>query len=519
MVRESDMTGPEPLLLTGASLTAEAVEGVARGGVRVEVTAESWQRITAARRVVESAVESGTALYGVTNGLGNRADETLPAEVLAEFSLMTLRGRATAVGAPLPADVVRALMVIRLNTLCLGYSGASRGVAASLLRVLDAGLVPYMPGTASIGSSDLCVMAHLGLALIGEGAFLDDSGTGREAALRPAREVLAERGIAPLVPGPKDGLVLCSNSAYTGARASLALVDGRRALETAQTTAAMSMEGYRGNPTPLDPRVAAARPQPGQERAAAGLRRRLRGSALYRPDGPRRLQDPLSLRCVAPVHGAALTALDFLGSALEPELNGAGDNPVVLPDDDAVLSTGNFQMPLLAVALDAAGQALAHAAAAVIGRCARLLSGEQAGLPENLSVRRPHGAGFAPLMKTAEALLAEIRHDAAAAPAALSAAGGGVEDTVVNAPFAAAKLQRLLGHLEQLLAIEAVTAAQAIDLAGVAAVLPPEVAAAHAAVRERVAVLDRDRPMGEAIQRVARELVHAGALAAPARDD
>lgn len=503
MKSHTDMSSRTAVVLTGSTLTPELVAEIARWGVHVEVAGDAWQRMAAARRVVESAVESGTALYGVTSGLGNRANEALPAEALSDFSLMTLRGRATAVGAPLPADIVRALMVIRLNTLCLGYSGASRAVAESLRSALNAGLVPYMPETGSIGSSDLCVMAQLGLALIGEGAFLGEGAAGPDSSPRPAREVLAETGIPPLAPGPKDGLVLCSNSAFTAARAALGLVDGRRILETAQTTAAMSLEGYRGNPSPLDPRVSSARPQPGQEQAAAGLRRRLRGSALFRPGGPRRLQDPLSLRCIAPTHGAALAALDFLWSALAPELNGAGDNPVVLPDDDTALSTGNFQMPMLTVALDAAGQSLAHVAVGAVGRCARLLSGEQAGLPENLSTHRPAGAGLAPLMKTAEALLDEIRHDAAATPAELSATGAGVEDMVVNAPFAAKKLLRLIGHLEQLLAIEALTAAQAIDLAGVREVLPEEVAAAYAAVRDQVPVLDRDRPMGEAVERVA----------------
>jgi len=499
------------LVLTGSSLSAETLATAAREGAVVDLAEQAWERIEASRRVVDAALASGMDLYGVTRGLGNRANEALPPDTLSGFSLATLRGRTTAVGEPLPAEVVRGLMLVRLNTLCLGRSGASRAVAESLRNVLNAGLAPAMPATGSIGASDLCVMAALGLALVGEGEFLAADGRGR----RPASEVLAAHGLAPLVPGPKDGLVLCANSAHTAARAALALADGLRALETAQTTAAMSVEGYRGNPTPWDARVAAARPQPGQEWAAEGLRRRLAGSALYRPGGPRRLQDPLSVRCVAPTHGAGKAALDFLRAALEPELNGAGDNPVVLAEDHAVLSTGNFQMPLLTVALDAAGQALAHVALGVVGRCARLLSGGQAGLPENLSTRRPDGAGFAPLMKTAEALLAGIRHDAAATPPEASTTGGGVEDVTANAPLAAQKLQRVVDRLETLLAVEALTAAQAIDLAGVSRELPPAVAAAHEAVRARAAALDGDRPLGAAAERVSAELVRGGILAAP----
>jgi histidine ammonia-lyase len=430
-----------------------------------------------------------------------------------DFSRNTIRGRSGAMGEPLPADIVRALMLIRLNTLSIGGAGASRAVPETLLEVVNAGLIPCMPETASIGSSDLCVMAHLGLALIGEGAFLDPEAEWPFAASRPARAVLEEQGITPLEPGPKDGLVLCSSSAFTSARGALALVDGLRALETAQTTAAMSMEGYRGNPSPLDARVSAARPQPGQERAAEGLRRRLAGSRLFQPDGPRRLQDPLSFRCLAPTHGAAFAAFDFLRSALDAELNGAGENPLVLPEDHTALSTGNFQMPLLTVALDAAGQALSHVALGTIGRCSRMMAGEYAGLPGALSPHWPGGSGFAPLMKTADALLAEIRHDALTTPAELSAGASGVEDTMANAPFAAKKLQRLIGHVEELLAIEAATAAQAIDLAGVSDTLPPVVAAAYAEVRRLMPALDGDRPLGGEVSRVWARLVHSGVLA------
>jgi histidine ammonia-lyase len=505
--------GRDQITLTGASLTAEIVERAARHDLPVSLAPGAWERIDAGRRVVERAIETGLPLYGVTNGLGSRANEPLPREVLVDFSRNTIRGRSGAMGEPLSSDVVRALMVIRLNTLSIGGAGASRSVSETLARVLNAGLIPEMPETASIGSSDLCVMAHLGLALIGEGAFLEEWNERSGPVSRPARDVLEEHGIPPLEPGPKDGLVLCSSSAFTAARSALALVDGLRALETAQTTAAMSMEGYGANPSPLDPRASAARPQPGQERAAEGLRRRLQGSRLFQPGGPRRLQDPLSYRCVAPTHGAAFTAFDLLRSALDAELNGAGENPLVLPGDQAVISTGNFQMPLLTVALDAAGQTLSHVAVGAIGRCCRMLAGDYAGLPVSLTRYWPDGSGFAPLMKTADALLAQIRHDASTTPAALSAGASGVEDTMANAPFAAKKLQRLVEHLEQLLAIEAAVAAQAVDMAGIRDTLPPPVAAAHAAVRRIMPVLDRDRSLSRELRGICAQLVRSGTLA------
>ncbi len=503
-----ETSSPAGIALDGASLTPETVAQIARAPLAVTLSRAARDRIAAGREVVERALASNEPVYGLTTALGDRVGERLPESVLREFSFDVVRGRAMATGDPLPAELVRALMVVRLNTLATGGSGASPAVAEHILAVLNAGLIAEMPGTGSHGASDLCVMAHLGLALIGEGAFVDADGTAV-----PARDMLARHGLEPLALGPKDGLALCSNNAFSSGQAALALCDARRALESAQTIAVMTMEGFRANPSPLDPRATAARPQPGQQRAADGLRRLLAGSRLLEPGGARRLQDPLSLRCVASTHAAAYAALDQLREALDPELNGAGDNPLVLVEEGEILPTGNFQLPVLTVALDGLGQALAYVAVSSAGRCARLLTAHHTDLPANLSPHWPQGSGMAPLFKPVEALLAEIRHEAAATPAELSAAASGVEDTVVNAALAGGKLRRLLAGLERLLAIEAVMAAQAIDLAEVGELLPPAVAAAHAELRALVPRLDRDMPLSPHVRAVADELVHTGVLA------
>lgn len=497
-----------PITLDGQTLTPASVVRIARENATVSLSPAARERIAAGRRIVEQVLASKTPVYGLTTALGDRAGEPLPEAVLSEFSMHVVRGRSMATGEALPAEVVRGLMAVRLNTLATGGSGASLAVAEHILALLNAGLVAEMPGLGSSGASDLCVMAHLGLAMIGEGAFLDDDGAPVDAG-----EMLARHGIPPLQLGPKDGLALCSNNAFSAARAALALCDAERALECAQTIAAMTMEGFRANPSPLDPRAGAARPQPGQQRAADGLRRRLAGSRLFQPGGPRRLQDPLSLRCTASTHGAGYAALEQLRAALDPELNGAGDNPLVLIEDETVLATGNFQMPALTVALDGLGQALAHLATACAGRCARLLTARHTDLPANLSPHWPHGSGMAPLFKPVEALLGEIRHEAMTTPAEVSAAADGVEDTVVNAAAAAGKLQRLVVQLQRLLAIEAVMAAQAIDLAEVHDVLPPAIAAAHADIRALVPHMDHDMPMSPHVRAVAERLLQTGTLA------
>ena len=280
---------------------------------------------------------------------------------------------------------------MRLNGLLSGGSGADPGVAEALADLLNAGLIPAIPSIGSIGAGDLCVLAHLGLAMIGEGAFL----VGGQRV--PAAEALAAAGLAPLAPGPKDGLAICNATAFASARAALVLVDATRLLESAQVAAAMSLEGFRANLSPLDPRVAAARPAPGQVQAAEGLRRLLEGGALSEPGAARRLQDPISLRCVAQVHGSLIAALDFARPAVAAEINGAGDNPLVLADDDEILSSGNFHTPALAIALETLGQALAQTAALSVARSVRLLVERHSGLPANLTRHGPTQSGFAPL--------------------------------------------------------------------------------------------------------------------------
>jgi histidine ammonia-lyase len=293
--------------------------------------------------------------------------------------------------------------------------------------------------------------------------------------------------------------------------AALSLLDAEECLRAAQVSAALSMEGFRANLSPLDPRVVAARAGPGQEWAAAGLRALLAGSALEAPGAARRLQDPLSFRCASQVHGSLRTALDLLYSALTPELNGAADNPLVIAQDDEVVSTGNFHVPALALALDATAIALAQVAAIASERPTRLASERLSGLPSNLTLLGPARSGVAALQKTAQALTVEIRH--LAAPLALHPSSGadGVEDDSTSAMQSALRVGAQLERLRLLLALELVCAAQAVDLAAPDR-LGAGTAAAHGCVRELVAPLDDDRALGADVERVAEQAIASGRL-------
>jgi histidine ammonia-lyase len=467
----------------------------ARGRVPVELDPAALGRMAAARQVVEAYLADGRPAYGLTTGLGARVVESLPGDALAAFSRQTILGRATSVGAPLPSEVVRAAMLVRANGLARGGSGARPALAEALVALLRAGVHPVVPEIGSVGAADICLLSHVGLVLLGEGTA-EVGGT-----IVPGRRGLDAAGLAPLELAPKDGLALISSNAVSAAAAALALADGRQALAAAQIAAALSMEGFRASLTPLDDRVTAARPAPGQAECAAGLLELLAGGSLTRPGASRRLQDPLSFRCTSQVHGSLLASLAHLESALAPELNGAGDNPLVLAESGEILSTGNFHVPALAVAADAVALALAQVADLSAARSSRLLSAPLTDLPGNLAAPGSAGAGLGPLRKTAGALVAEICHGAAPVTLA-SRVADGVEDAATGAPLATRRLARLLDLFSLLLAVELVIAARAVDLAA-PEVLGRGTGPAHALVRELAGVPDEERPLGAGLDRVA----------------
>lgn len=487
------------MIVDGYSLTPAAVTAVARAWEHVELGAAVRGRVERDRAVVDDAVARRVPVYGVTTGLGARADFVLPAEELANFSVRTVRGRANAVGPPLPREVVRAAVLVRCNGIAHGGSGIQPMVLEFLLAMLTAGVHPHVPETGSIGASDLGQMAHIALVAIGEGR------AEYRGELLPAQVALQRAGLKAVVLGPKDGLALCSSSALSAGLAALAYDEARKLLATAQLVTTLSFEGFRASTTPLDPRVQAARPLAGPRRCADQLRQLLAGGQLLDRGGARRLQDPLSFRCAAHVHGAFYSAMGLLADSLEPELNGAGDNPLVLGEDREILSNGNFNTAALALALDTLALAIFQTASICAQRTQRLLASSLTGLPENLSPRGSEHSGYAPLIKTVQALLADMRH--LSSPVSTDPRSGAalVEDDSSNAPAAAGRIGSMLDRLRYLLAIEALVATQAVDLAA-----PGRIgrgpALLHQAIRERILPLDEDRASTDDIEQIAGDL-------------
>ncbi len=469
-----------PVEFGGGPLGPRDIEAVARDGSEVVLTRAALGRIAAGYAAVQAVAARGEAIYGVSTGLGAAADTRIVPDG-GEQQRRIVLARAVGVGPPATCEMVRATMAARLAGLVAGRSGASPGIVEALALMLNRRVHPVMPTIGSVGEADLAPLAHVAAVLMGAG----EAEHGGETL--PGAEALARAGLCPPEAGIKDGLALVSSNAASAGPGALVVRDCAQALAAAECAAALACAGYGANLSPLDPRAASLRPAPGQAAAAQRLASLLAGS----PGMGRRLQDPLSFRCLAPVLGSSHAALEAAQAAVALELNTAGDNPAILAEDDAVLATANFDATHLALAFEGLGLALARLAALAGARIMQLMSPGSSGLPRFLSPVQGGRNGFATLQKTVASLVAEIQHLAAPMPAVVLAVADGVEDFATMAPAAVTKAAAVVGRLRLLVAIELLVAAQACDLRGLALGAPVE--AVRAAVRRVAAPLGEDR--------------------------
>ena len=488
-----------PLVLDGASLTIADVVALAAGGRSVTLAPSAAARMRATRTVVEGLAARGEAVYGVTTGFGKLSDVAIPADQLAQLQVNLIRSHAAGVGPRLPEEEVRAMMLLRANVLAKGFSGARPALAELLCGMLNARCWPDIPDQGSVGASgDLAPLAHLALALIGEGELNHPGGRG------PAAEVLAAHGLATVTLGPKEGLALINGTQAHTAVAALAVTAARRAWVTAHVAGAMSLEALLGTPTPFDPRIHAARGQRGQQVSAALLLELLRDSQIREShrEGDTRVQDAYALRCMPQVHGPVLEAIEFAEGLITTELNAATDNPLVF-DDGTMLSGGNFHGQAVALALDILAIVMTNLAVMSERRIDRLVHPDlNEGLPPFLTPTAGVSSGFMMAQVTAAAITSECKGLAHPASVDSIPTDGSKEDVVPMAMGAATKLRRLLRNVESVLAVEVMCATQGIDfrrpLRGSRAV-----EAAHAEVRSLVPALTADRVLGPDIERLA----------------
>ena len=484
------MTSPTPLEIDGRSLALADVHAVAVARRPVVVAGAARTRMLATRAVVAGIVDRGDVVYGVTTGFGKLSDIAIPHEKLAQLQVNLVRSHSAGVGPELPEREVRAMMLLRANVISKGFSGARPDLPELICGMLNAGLWPVVREQGSVGASgDLAPLAALALTLIGEEEL--NTAAGRRL---PAADALMASGLRPVTLGPKEGITLINGTQAHTAIAALAVVDARALWETAHTAGAMTLEALLGTPVAFDERIHEARGQEGQSVSAARLRALLSDSPLrdsHRDNDPR-VQDAYALRCMPQVHGPVLDAIRFAEGVIERELNAATDNPLVF-DNGEMLSGGNFHGQAVAMALDFLAIAMTNFATIAERRIDRLVHPDlNEGLPPFLTTTAGLSSGFMMAQVTAASLASECKVLSHPASVDTIPTDGSKEDVVPMAMGAAWKLRRIIGNVQNILAIELMCAAQGLDCrrplqssAGVER--------AHAAVRRHVAPLGEDR--------------------------
>jgi histidine ammonia-lyase len=506
------MSDAVTLSLGSVALTLDDLQRLHAGGATLVVDAASRERVRASAAVVHRAAAGAAPVYGVNTGFGKLAGTRIDATDLATLQLNLIRSHSVGVGAALSPSVVRLVLGLKAASLARGHSGVREGVVDALVAVHNAGLVPFVPSQGSVGASgDLAPLAHLTLALIGEGEFVVDG------ARRPAADVLREAGIAPLALEAKEGLALINGTQVSTALALHALLAFEPVLEAALVVGALTVDAARGSDGPFDPRIHALRGQPGQIDVARYYRSLLAGSEIRRShlEGDDRVQDPYSLRCQPQVVGACLDQLRHAALVLVREANAVTDNPLVFAGVDGaegtIVSGGNFHAEPVALAADAMALAIAEVGAIAERRIAMLIDANVSRLPPFLTANPGLNSGFMIAHVTAASLASENKSLAHPASVDSLPTSANQEDHVSMATFAARRLQPMIVNTAHILGIELLAAAQGIEFLRPLASSPP-LEAAHALVRLQCAAMPTDRSLAADIAR-ATALVQGGALA------
>jgi histidine ammonia-lyase len=501
--------------LTGDDLTLAEVWVVAVEDEQARLSEEARAKMRAARALVEeaAAASSGEHTYGINTGFGRFVEKTIPPELSEELQLRLLRSHACGVGEPYPQEVVRAAMLLRANALAKGYSGARVETVELLLECLNSHVHPVVPSRGSVGASgDLAPLAHLALPLVGEGKAQV------AGEVLPGREALATVGLEPVRLQAKEGLSLINGTQFMAAIGALALIRARRLARAADVACALSLEALQGSRVSFRPEIHALRPLPGQRDSAANVVRLLQGSAII--EAHRwcdKVQDAYSLRCAPQVHGASRDLLAYAEATLAVELNAATDNPLVLVEQEELVSNGNFHGQPLAFALDAMAMALAELASISERRVERLTNPSLSdGLPAFLTRDGGLNSGFMIPQYVAAALVSENKVLAHPASVDSIPTSAGQEDHVSMGNASALTCWQVLANSERALAIELLAGAQGVEFL---APLEPGAGAkaAHDFVRTLSPTVDEDRPLADDIEAVAGS-IRSGELVAAVED-
>jgi histidine ammonia-lyase len=472
------------VVLTGDALTIDDVVRVAREAAKVEIDASALARMRETRAVVDRAVERGDVIYGTTTGVGARKKVSVPSEEIPAFNRALLANHITATGPEAPVEVVRATMLRLANMLAKGTSGVRPGIAERLIDALNEDERPRVRVLGSLGQGDLPPMADLA-----EGLFTD-------------LELQA-----------KEAISLVNSNAFSTGLGALATADATRFLDALDVAGALDLEAFAANLTILHPEIGRVRPYPGLAASLERLRALLEGSYLWGEGAARNLQDPLTYRCLPQVHGALRDALEFTRTQVGIELNASQENPLLILDEDRIISVANFDILPLAAALDFLRIALAPALTSAAERAVKLLQGPLTGLPDGLAPRQglaENSLGEFGVPIQGLAAEARLLADPVSFEVVTTTHAEGIEDRITMAPLAGRRLAEMVDLAERVVVIELVVACQAVDLRQ-AGELGQGTRRAYHLVRDAIPFMDEGDLIPANLEPV-RELIRSGAL-------
>lgn len=491
----------EEILLGVEGMNLEELVAVARQDAAIRLTAESEKRIRDARQLVEEWVREGKIIYGITTGFGGLSDVIISERDTRQLQKNILMSHAAGVGNIFNRETVRAILTLRIKDLARGNAGIRLETVQHLITLLNKGIHPVVPEKGSVGASgDLAPLAHLSLVLIGQGEAV------YEGKRLSGLEALQQGGLEPLQLEAGEGLALVNGTQVMTAIGGLAVYDSARLAKMIDISAAMSLEVLMGTRTEFDQRIHRVRPHAGQLAAAANMDRLTKNSEIITSHADCcRIQDAYTLRCSPQVHGATRDAIAYVRSVLETEINASTNNPLIFPDTDEFLLGGNFHGQPVALALDFLGLSVSEFANISERRIERLVNPQLSGLPAFLVSDGGLNSGFMIAQYTAAALVSEnkiLSHPACVDSIPTSA---NKEDHVSMGTISARKCREIVKNTEQVIAIELLCAAQAMDL--FTNMKPGEgTLAAYQTIREHIPHLDKDRVLSKDIETLAKGL-------------
>lgn len=488
------------IYLDGNSLTVEQVVEIARHGAKAALTEEAKKAIQVSRDIVDKNVAEHKVVYGLSTGFGKFVNVAIPEQDLDQLQYNLIVSDACGVGTPFPEDVTRAIMLLRVNALAKGFSGIRLSTVETLIEMLNRGVHPVIPEKGSVGSSgDLCPLAHMVMPMIGEGEAV------YQGKVMPGREAMEAAGIPVVTLKAKEGLALINGTCAMMGVASLAVHDAETIIKTADIAAALTVDALEGIVDPYDPRIQAIRPHKGQIDTAANFRQLLEGSGLTVHQGEVRVQDAYTLRCLPQIHGASRMAYDYVRQVIETEINSVTDNPLIFPDNGDIFSGGNFHGQPVAIAMDTLGIAMAEYANVSERRIERMVNPQLSGLPGFLTPTEGINDGFMVAQYAAAALVSENKVLAHPASVDSIPTSANQEDHVSMGTIASRKAATIISHVQSVLAVELICAAQAVDFKD-AGKLGKGTRAAYELLRSQVSFMEQDRAIYLDMNKVAEQI-------------